>query len=183
MDSSELVRVRRRARVAYELGRTRRALLGVAPVMVVVAMAACFAHRPTSTLWFGLATMSVGGLMLWYGRDPQRAVLPGIAAGLVPLVFALCASNIHICGADGCTTFCAPACAVGGIVAGLVVAGIGSQRRAGISFWLTGSALALLTGAMGCACIGYSGVIGLGLGFAAGVVPGLIRRAFRAKAS
>ena len=182
MDSSELVRVRRRARVAYELGRMRRALLGVAPVVVIVAVAACFAHRPASTLWFGLATMSVGGLMLWYGRDPQRAVLPGIAAGLVPLVFALCANNIHTCGPDGCTTFCAPACAVGGIVAGLAVAGIGNQRRAGISFWLTGSALALLTGAMGCACIGYSGVVGLGLGFIAGVVPGLIRRAFGAKA-
>jgi hypothetical protein len=182
MDSSELSRVRRQLRVAYELGRLRRALLGVVPVVVIVAIATCFAHRPSSTLWFGFATAVVGAGMLWYGRDPQKAVLPGIAAGLVPLVFALCANHVHSCGPDGCTTLCVPACAVGGVVAGIAVAAVGNQRRAGVAFWLTGSALALLTGAMGCACIGYSGVVGLGLGFAAGVVPGLVRRAFGAKA-
>jgi hypothetical protein len=31
---------------------------------------------------------------------------------------------------------------------------------------------------MGCACVGYAGVVGLGVGFAAGIVPGLLRRAF-----
>jgi hypothetical protein len=116
--------------------------------------------------------------MLWYGRDPQRAVLPGIAAGPVPLVLALCANNMHSCGLEGCASLCVPACALGGVVAGSAVASVGNQRRAGIWFWLSASALALLTGAMGCACIGYSGVIGLGIGFAAGVVPGLLRKTF-----
>ena len=45
--------------------------------------------------------MTIGAAMLWYGRDPQKAVLPGIVAGLVPLVFALCANHMHACGADG----------------------------------------------------------------------------------
>jgi hypothetical protein len=115
---------------------------------------------------------------LWYGRDPQRAVLPGVAAGLVPLVLALCANHVHACGVDGCTTLCVPACAVGGVVAGLAVAGVGNQRKAGPWFWASASALALLTGAMGCACVGSAGVVGLGLGFGAGMVPGLLRRAF-----
>jgi len=73
---------------------------------------------------------------------------------------------------------CVPVCSVGGLVAGLAVASIGNQRRAGVVFWLSASTLALLTGAMGCACVGYSGVAGLAVGFAAGVVPGLLRRAF-----
>jgi hypothetical protein len=181
MDSTDLAQVQRRARVAYELARLRLALLGVAPVTVVVAVAACVAHRPVSTLWFGVATLAVGAAMLWYGRDPQRAVLPGIAAGLVPLALALCANNMHSCGPDGCSSFCVPACMLGGVVAGLAVAGVGNQRRAGVWFWLSASGLALLTGSMGCACIGYSGVAGLAVGFAAGVVPGLLRRTFAGK--
>ncbi len=131
MDSTDLTQLQRRVRWAYELGRLRRALLGVAPVLVIVAVAACVAHRPISTLWFGLATVFVGAAMLWYGRDPQKAVLPGIAAGLVPLVFALCANHMHACGADGCSSLCVPACVLGGVVAGLAVASVGNQRKAG----------------------------------------------------
>jgi hypothetical protein len=181
MDSTDLRHVRQRARRAYELGRLRRALLGVAPVLVIVAVAACVAHRPASTLSFGIVTVTLGAAMLWFGREPQKAVLPGIAAGLVPLVFALCANQVHVCGADGCSTLCLPACALGGAVAGLAVASVGNQRKAGPWFWVSASALALFTGAMGCACIGYSGVLGLGVGFGGGMVPGLIRRAFSAK--
>lgn len=183
MDSTDLAHLQRRVRWAYERGRLRRALLGVAPVFVIVAVTACVAHQPMSTLWFGLATVSVGAAMLWYGRDPQKAVLPGIAAGLVPLVLALCANSVHSCGADGCSSLCVHACAVGGVVAGLAVASVGNQRRAGIWFWLSASSLTLLTGAMGCSCIGYSGVAGLGIGFAAGVVPGLLRTVFAKKTS
>jgi hypothetical protein len=101
-----------------------------------------------------------------------------VAAGLVPLVLALCANHVHHCSADGCMTLCVPACAVGGLAAGLAVAGVGNRRRAGAVFWLPASGLALLTGAMGCSCVGYAGVAGLGLGFAAGVVPGALRRIF-----
>jgi hypothetical protein len=182
MASTDLAHLQRRVRWAYELGRLRRALLGVAPVVVIVAVAAWVAHRPVSTLWFGLVTVFVGAAMLWYGRDPQKAVLPGIAAGLVPLVFALCANNMHACSADGCSTLCVPACALGGVVAGLTVASVGNQRKAGPWFWVSASTLALLTGAMGCACISYSGFLGLGVGFSAGMLPGVLRRVFSGKA-
>lgn len=121
--------------------------------------------------------------MLWYGRDPQKAVLPGIAAGLVPLALALCANHMHACSAEGCSSLCVPACALGGFVAGLAVASVGNRRRVGIWFWLSASSLALLTGAMGCACIGYSGVVGLSIGFGVGVVPGLLRKALGKKAT
>lgn len=178
MDSTDRAQVRRHARVAYELGRLRLALLGTAPVMVVVAGAAWVTHRQVSTIWFGAATVAAAATMLWYGRDPQRAVLPGIVAGLVPLGLALCANHVHGCTIDGCSSLCLPACALGGVVAGLSVASVGNQRRAGVGFWVSASGLALLAGAMGCACVGASGVAGLVIGFMAGTVPGLLRKAF-----
>lgn len=181
MASIDLGLVKRRARRGYELERLRRALVGMTPGIVLVAVAACAAHRPQSALFFGLVMVSVGIVMLWYGRDPQRAVLPGVAAGMIPLICSLCANNLHSCGHGGCTSFCVPACTIGGAVAGLAVAAVGSRRKAGLWFWVSASALALLTGSMGCSCVGYSGIIGLAVGFGAGAVPGLVRLAFAGK--
>jgi hypothetical protein len=175
MASAEILTLQRRARTRYEVARLRAATLGVVPLALVVAMALCFTARPTSTLGFGLAAAAVGVVLLWYGRDPQRAVLPGAAAGLVPLALSLCANQIHHCGSDGCSSFCAPACTLGGVVAGLAVARIAVRRRAGVWFWLPASGMALLTGSMGCTCVGYSGVLGLAFGFAVGLVPSLLR--------
>lgn len=176
MGSIEISQLQKRARLAYEFARLRRAALGMVPVIVIAALATCFSHRPMSAIVFGTFAVTAGLLMLWFGREPQKAVLPGIAAGVVPLVFALCANYVHSCGMHGCSTWCVPACAFGGVVAGLAVAWMGNQRHAGPLFWVSASGLALLIGAMGCSCVGYSGVVGLGLGFVAGTVPGLLRR-------
>jgi hypothetical protein len=178
MDSTELSEVERRTRARYEWARAKRAVVGFAPLLLVVAVATAVARHPSVTGALGIAAFIAGAVMLWYGRDPKRAVLPGVLAGLVPLALALCTSHMHGCTGDGCMMMCVPACSVGGLVAGLAVASVGNQRRAGAVFWLSASALALLTGAMGCACVGYSGIAGLAIGFTAGVVPGLLRRAF-----
>jgi hypothetical protein len=178
MASTELPEIERRARMRYEWARAKRALVGFAPLLVVVAVATAVARHPSATAAFGIAAFVGGAAMLWYGRDPKRAVLPGVLAGFVPLALALCTSHMRDCSGDGCMMMCVPACSVGGLVAGLAVASIGNQRRAGSVFWLSASALALFTGAMGCACVGYAGVVGLAIGFAAGVAPGLLRRVF-----
>ncbi len=178
MDSTELSELERRTRTRYEWARAKRAVVGFAPLLLVVAVATAVARHPSVTGAFGVAAFVAGATMLWYGRDPKRAVLPGVLAGFVPLVLVLCTSHMRGCSGDDCMMMCVPACSVGGLVAGLAVASVGNQRRAGAVFWLSASALALLTGAMGCACVGYSGVAGLAIGFAAGVVPGLLRRAF-----
>jgi hypothetical protein len=172
---SEQAGLERRARVRYELTRLRRALLGVCPLAPVLCVALYLSARPSSTLCFGLAAAALAVLMLWYGRDPQRAVLPGFSAGAIPLALSLCANQLHQCGPDGCSSFCAPACTLGGAVAGLAIASVGNSRRLGPWFWLGASGLALATGAMGCSCVGYSGVLGLGVGFALGMAPGLLR--------
>jgi hypothetical protein len=182
MESVE--RLEERAKLRYELARVRRAVLGFAPVLVLVAVAAFFAKRPSSTVSFGIAVFAVGAVLLWYGRDLRRAVLPGVAVGIVPMAFALCANHVgHMCMGDHCTSLCIPACAAGGLVAGLAVAGIGIRRRSGAGFWVATSGVALLTGAMGCGCVGYGGVAGLVVGFAVGLLPALARRYFRSRAA
>jgi hypothetical protein len=179
MDSVDLNRLEQRLRARYEWIRLRNALLGFAPVLLIVAAAMAIAGRG-ATLGFGLTMFALGVGMLWYGRGLKHAVLPGVAAGLVPLTLALCANQMgHVCTGGGCTTLCMPACIIGGAVAGLAVASIGLQRKAGIGFWLGASTLAMLTGAMGCSCVGYSGVMGLGLGFSVGTGVLLIRRKLR----
>lgn len=178
MDSAEFPRVERRARVRYEWARTKMALLGVAPVLLIAAAATALTRHPTAALTLGLGSFVLGAVMLWYGRDPKRAVLPGVTAGLVPLVLVLCISHLHGCVGDGCLMLCVPACAVGGSAAGLIIGRIGNQRHAGMTFWLSASGLALLTAAMGCSCVGYAGVVGLGLGYAMGLAPGALRRIF-----
>lgn len=177
MESIELAQVQRRVRLAYELGRTRQALAGALPLLLTAALAASIGPRPESALWLGALSFGVAVLLLWYGRDAQRAVLPGFVAGLVPLGLALLANGVHHCGVHGCGSWCVPACTLGGLVAGLAVASVGNALRAGTTFWVSGSAIALLTGAMGCACAGYVGVIGMAVGFSAGLVPGVLRKA------
>ncbi len=176
MASIDLARVERRVRLAYELGRLRLSLLGVLPLVLVVAVAVLVTQRPLSALGFGALAVVAGGAMLFYGRDPQRAVLPGVAAGLLPLTLALCAKHVHHCGPGGCTNFCVPACVVGGVLAGLVVGTLAHRRGGGPAFWLSAAGLALVTGAMGCSCVGYSGVVGLAVGFSLGFVPRLARK-------
>jgi hypothetical protein len=179
MDSAELSRLERKVRLKYEWSRARRALLGFAPAIGVVILAALLARRPSTTLVFGASLFTVGVAMLWYGRDLKRAVLPGMAAGLVPLTFALCANHIgHVCTGQSCVMICMPACVVGGLVAGLGIAALGHRTRQPLRFWVAASAIALLTGAMGCACSGYSGVLGLAAGYVTAFLPTAVKTLF-----
>lgn len=182
MASIDVIALERRIRRRYEAARLGRAVLGMLPAAALVWLAVVIAARPSSTLLFGIAMLLGGVALLWYGREPRRALLPGLGAGIVPLGLALAANAWgHVCTGSGCTTLCLPACVAGGTIAGLLVASVGHRRRAGWGFWGTASAIALLTGAMGCACIGLAGVGGLVLGFGAGLLPDL-GRTFRDRA-
>jgi hypothetical protein len=176
MASADFPRLLRRARWGYEIARLRGAAYGVVPIIAIVMLAAWIAHRPVSTAIIGTAAVLLGAVLLWYGRNPQKAVLPGFAAGLIPLALALCANHFHVCGPSGCMSLCMYACVAGGFVAGLGVSIIGHRLGASSGFLVSASGVALLTGAMGCACIGYSGIAGLVLGFAIGFTSGRLRR-------
>jgi hypothetical protein len=183
MGSDELKRIERRARMKYEWSRARWAVIGFAPAGVLIAIAAYFGGSPRWPLTFGALMFVVGALFLWYGRELKRAVLPGLAAGVLPLTLALCAMHVgHVCSGDRCMLVCLPACVVGGVASGVVLAVLGHRGKHGFGFWASASAITLLTGAMGCACIGVSGVMGLMLGFALGFAPG-VRNGFGVKVS
>ena len=180
MDSIDLAKLERQARRKYEWARARRALLGFAPALLVVAVAALANKHPTSAVAFGSVMFVVGASLLWYGREIRRAVLPGLAMGLLPLALALCANHMgHMCMDDRCMTMCVPACTLGGLGAGIGVSLIGLRWKQGPAFWLGASVLTLLTGAMGCSCVGYSGVAGLAVGYGVGLIPVLVRRLTR----
>lgn len=177
MDSIDLARIERRARLKYEWSRALRALLGFAPALIVVVIAILANKHPGSALAFGGAMFAVGVALLWYGRDVRRAVLPGLALGLFPLALTLCANHmVHACMGDHCMTLCVPACAIGGLGAGVGVSVIGLRWKQGLPFWIGATVLTLLTGAMGCSCAGYTGIAGLVVGFGLGLLPGIIRR-------
>lgn len=176
MASIDLDLLERRARVRYEVARAVRGLLGFAPALLLVGLAAALGRRPGSTLFFGGLLFLVGAFLLWRGRTLHRAVLPGVLSGLIPLSLALVANRGHACPGGQCASWCLPACVAGGIIAGLAVSALASRRGLGWRFWVGASALSLLTGAMGCSCVGYSGVIGLGAGFLAGAVPWAVRQ-------
>lgn len=184
MDADELRRVERQARLKYEWSRARRAVLGFAPALGIVGLAMLLGRNPGWPLAFGALMFVYGAVLLWYGRELKRAVLPGVLAGLVPLTLALCAMHVgHFCTGDRCMMVCLPACAAGGLIAGLAVAMIGHRGKHGVGFWASASGITLLTGSMGCACIGVAGVIGLAAGFAVGLTPWALQTWSRAKPS
>ena len=180
MASIDLAPTERRVRLSYEWARTKRALLGFAPALGIIAVAAALGRRPSTALAFGGALFLLGAGLLWYGRDLKRAVLPGLLAGLVPLTLVLCASHVdHVCTTDGCMMLCLPACALGGWIAGLTVGTIMYRAGNGPRLFTAASAMALLTGAVGCVCIGATGLAGLGIGYMAGTLLPVALRLFR----
>src|SRR5688500_676443 len=103
--ASDLIPSMRRARLAYEFARARRALLGVVPVFAIVGATCLLSDSPAWTASLGLGMSMLGAVLLWYGRDLKHAVIPGIAAGSVPLMLVLCARHFgHICSGISCST-------------------------------------------------------------------------------
>lgn len=174
MGSTDLTHVERKARLAYELSRLRRALLGFTPMLALVGLAVLLGDRRTPTLVLGAGLFGFGVILLWYGHEVKRAVLPGIAAGTVPLLLALCARHLHACTGSVCVSVCVPVCVAGGLIAGAVVSAAGIRLRRGVGFWLAGSGITLFTGAMGCVCAGPWGIVGLVAGYVVGAAPGLV---------
>jgi hypothetical protein len=168
MDPTELEVLERRFRRVYERARLRRALVGFLPILVLVVASITFGGRPEAAIVVGPLLFGGGVLALWYGREPGRGVLPGALAGGVALVLVLCANQMgHFCTGERCLSWCLPACITGGVLAGSLVSFVGVRQRRGLGYWASASGITLLTGALGCSCVGYSGMIGLAVGFIA----------------
>jgi hypothetical protein len=177
MQSTDLDRLERRARRRYERARVQRALLGVLPLALLVAviLGLRLHPHPHVMLALGASAFAGGAGLLWFGREPARAVLPGLIAGLLPLWLALCARHWgHVCTDSECVEMCLPVCAAGGVLAGLVVNWYGALRGRTVWFWVAASSMTLLTGAVGATCAGSRGVLAVVAGYAIGLAAGLV---------
>lgn len=148
-----------RARWAYEWARLRRALLGALPVVLVVAGAAAATTTPAATATAGVILVAASVVALWRGQGHQRAFLPGLVAGVPPLVLALCATHLgHAWLGELCMPVCLAACALGGLGGGLLVGRW--ARRTGAPLMQLGAAagFGILTGTLGSSCVGVTGV-------------------------
>ena len=177
MPSTDLDRLERRARRGYERARLQRALLGVLPVALLVAVVFCLKLHPHPYLMLllGASASAFGAALLWFGREPARAVLPGLLAGLLPLWLALCARHWdHMCTDTECMAMCLPVCAAGGVLAGLILSWYGGLRGRTVWFWVCASSMTLLTGAVGATCAGYQGVLGVAAGYGVGLAAGFV---------
>lgn len=163
-----------RAERAYELGRARHAATLASPVVALSVVAACLGSRPQTSALVGLALLAVTWLLLWRGQTLGRSVFPGVVAGLVPLVLALGARSYgHVCTGSECVSLCIPACTIGGAVAGFVIARAGRHAASRSLFILGAGTLAVLVGSLGCSCVGYGGVAGLGVGLLVSLGPAM----------
>jgi hypothetical protein len=182
MASTDLKRLELAARRAYEWTRLWRALLGFLPILGLVALTALLVDRPGLVVALGAGLFGAGTVLLWYGRDLGRAVFPGVVAGLLPLCLSV--GSYHdgqACLLDGsCLSLCVAACSAGGLGAGLFVAWYARKRPRSPWFWFSVAAVTLVTGALGCSCVGYAGISGLVLGYGLGVGPGMLRALRRA---
>lgn len=174
MTPIEVEALKRRLRRVYELRRLRSAVVGFAPMLLLIALAAALGGRLALASVAGASLFLLGVASLWYGREPGRGVLPGALAGAFALLLALCANHMgHFCTGERCLSWCVPACVAGGVIAGGLVSFVGLRQRRGAGYWVTASSITLLTGALGCSCVGFAGIGGLAAGFVAALAASL----------
>lgn len=152
---------------AYERGRWRWAALSALPMAVIPIASFAIGQRLLSSVGLGLVLLVLSAYLLWRGQAPARGLVAGLKAGLVPLALSHGANLYgHICTASGCTSLCVPACALGGVVAGGIVAWSARSAARPNQVLAWGAATACLVGAFGCACVGFGGMAGMVLGTA-----------------
>jgi hypothetical protein len=179
MVSSEMVRLQRRARRAYEWGRLRAAVPGAMHAVGLTVLALVLEHRLKPSLLLVGSLLVLGCLGLgWWGRQWGRAVAPGLLAGLIPLLLPFVVSGAgHVCYTGGCRAFCLATCVGGGLAAGAFLSFASLRIHEGRErFLLASGAVATLCGALGCILYGLSGVLGLVAGLALVSTPVLVLR-------
>jgi len=169
---------------AYELARARRALqssLWVLPA-VAVALALALAERRVEVALLGLLLVASVWLADWRGKEWGRALPAGLAGGLLTFGAAISGRWVMVdCCASGagCSDWCVPACATAGGLVGLLTVLDAGRAANPLPRIATSASLSAMGGAMGCACIGYTGAGAMLIAMSLVLLPGgiwLVRR-------
>jgi hypothetical protein len=170
--ATEISNLRRRAKRAYEVGRLRHAAAWSIPALLIGGMVALMVREVSMPLVLGSLLYLASMFLLWWGRAPGRGVLPGIAYGLLPLGAGVIAKlHGHVCMGGACYDVCLPLCIGGGILAGFFIARVAARSENPMAVFFSASATALFTGAIGSSCVGFHGIIGMGIGLGFGFAP------------
>jgi hypothetical protein len=154
--------LRARARTAYERSRLRFALT-LAPAAAVLPITSMALGTPApSAMILGTLLVLLLVATTWRGGALARGGFSGLKVGLLPLALAHAAKLYgHVCTPEGCTTLCVPACASGGVAAGLLLEWLARRSEQPNVVRGVGAVSCLLTGALGCSCVGASGLLAL----------------------
>jgi hypothetical protein len=183
--SAEVETLVRRARVAYERGRWRRAVLRAAPLVLLPAALAFWCAPPVLAAASSSALLLGSVALLWRGEGYGRSVLPGVLGGAPALALpALVRTGMgHVCHASACWNVCVAGCVSAGIAAGAVLwwcarreAPEGPDRA---RFLMAGAAVAAVTALPACAFAGLLGMGALVAGLLAATAPALARPVLR----
>jgi hypothetical protein len=170
MESSELEAVRLQVRRAYELGRARRALLVLIPILALAWPAWRVGGDARGPVLAGGLLSLVGVAFLWRGKRAGGVVLPAMFAGALPFGCGLWAH----CAVESRFGLCVFACLAGGVAAGFLVARFAQRSDARGETWAYAGTVAILTGSVGCACVGLGGLVGLVVGLGVVALPALL---------
>jgi hypothetical protein len=162
---------------AYEWGRVRRGLwLGALSVpMTAMSLSCCHSRAHSVVLGAALAVVATG--LAWRGGALGRGVVPGFAAGVVPLIFpALAAPTCSQIGGVAGVHLCLLSCIVGGLASGGIVAYAATRVNGNKgAFVFAAGLVAALAGSLGCIFVGAGGVVAMIVGLAIVSVPAGLR--------
>jgi hypothetical protein len=120
----------------------------------------------------------VVAVFTWRGGAPGRAVIPGLAAGVVPLLLPLLVrlGSALTVERGGARSALVVACVLAGIASGSIVA----QAASGVPedkavFVVAGGAVAALAGTLGCFVVGLGGIAAMIAGLLLLSVPAALR--------
>jgi hypothetical protein len=182
MDIREQARVR--ARGAFERAQLRAGVAVVAPIALVVPLAALLhaAAMPAALAPIALALAAALFVAGWRGDGWRRGAPIGLLAGLPGLLLPrLVLAPITRC--DTCMPSVMPAgtcflvCGGAGLVAGAVVGALAARDAHPLRFALSAATIACLTAALTCVVAGMAGISGIAAGIAASSVPTALLRA------
>jgi hypothetical protein len=164
---SDLSQVERAILRAYERGRIKWAARIAAPLFALVAIGLMAAGRSLEFYVIALLLAITAGVYSWRGGDAGNALVPGLAAGMVPLVLSAIMLDCSAECSDLCMRHCVTVCASGAAIAGLLAAVLTRNHPRRSRAWVFAVALVPASGLLGCPHVGYGQLIGLVVGLLA----------------
>jgi hypothetical protein len=181
MDIREQTRLR--ARRAFEREQLKLGVATVAPIALLVPLAALLhaSSMPASLAPIAIALAAALFLAGWRGDGWRRGAPIGLLAGLPGLLLPrLVLAPIAHC--DACVPGLLPpgtcflVCGGAGLVAGAVVGALAARDASPLRFALAAAAIACLTAALTCVVAGMAGIAGIAAGITAASVPTVLLR-------